>query len=82
MKKDYFPVRITFFMSMNCHCKYICLSKKIDVIFRLDDGTCYGHKAVLMARCEVMEAMFKGDFRESLAQMVSVCCKLIKSNGG
>lgn len=41
-----------------------------DVIFRLDDGTCYGHKAVLMARCEVMEAMFKGDFRESLAQII------------
>ncbi|KPM02624.1 Rho GTPase-like protein 1 [Sarcoptes scabiei] len=41
-----------------------------DVIFKLDDGTCFGHKAVLMARCEVMEAMFKGDFLESSAQII------------
>ena len=43
-----------------------------DVIFKLEDGTCYGHRALLMARCEMMEAMFKGNFRESEAQIVSI----------
>lgn len=32
---------------------------------------CFGHKAILMARCEVMEAMFKGQFKESTEQVVS-----------
>ena len=41
------------------------------MIFKLEDGTCYAHKAVLMARCTFMEAMFKGNFQESSSTMVS-----------
>ncbi|XP_017486414.1 PREDICTED: rho-related BTB domain-containing protein 2-like [Rhagoletis zephyria] len=41
-----------------------------DVIFKLEDGTCYAHKAVLMARCTFMEAMFKGNFQESSSTMI------------
>jgi len=46
----------------------------VDVMFKLEDGTCYGHKALLMARSEVLDAMFKGDFKESFAQTVGLAC--------
>lgn len=42
-----------------------------DVIFELDDGSVPAHKAILTARCDVMKAMFSGDFRESSAKVVS-----------
>ena len=29
-----------------------------DVLFRLDDGVLAAHRAVLMARCDMMNAMF------------------------
>ncbi|KAI2797416.1 Rho- BTB domain-containing protein 1 [Blomia tropicalis] len=62
VKGEIFPKRIAF----------LGIDKGLfsDVIFKLDDGTCYGHKAIMMSRCEVMEAMFKGDFKESSAQMI------------
>jgi hypothetical protein len=45
-----------------------------DVMFELDDGSVPAHKAILTARCDVMKAMFSGDFRESSAKVVSVFC--------
>jgi hypothetical protein len=39
--------------------------------FNLDDGTVAAHKALLMARCDVMWALsLAGDFRESAAKVV------------
>lgn len=43
----------------------------LDVYFQLEDGHCCAHKPILMARCDVMAAMFRGDFRESSAKVVS-----------
>lgn len=43
-----------------------------DVHFLLDDGSCPAHRPLLMARCDVMEAMFAGDFRESSAKVVKL----------
>lgn len=42
-----------------------------DVHFLLDNGTCPAHRPLLMARCDVMDAMFAGDFRESSAKVAS-----------
>lgn len=42
-----------------------------DVHFLLDDGSSPAHRALLMARCDVMDAMFAGDFRESSAKVAS-----------
>lgn len=52
----------------------ICLEQGLfaDVIFELDDGACTAHKGMMAARCDVMKAMFRGDFRESQAKVVSV----------
>lgn len=51
----------------------VCLDQGLfaDVIFELDDGACPAHKPMLTARCDVMKAMFGGDFRESQAKVVS-----------
>ncbi|KAK9737577.1 BTB/POZ domain [Popillia japonica] len=50
----------------------ICLGQGLfaDVIFELDDGACAAHKPMLAARCDVMKAMFGGDFREGLAKVI------------
>lgn len=50
----------------------ICIDQGLfaDVIFELDDGACPAHKAMLTARCDVMKAMFCGDFRESQAKVI------------
>lgn len=52
----------------------ICLDQGLfaDVVFELDDGACAAHKPMLAARCDVMKAMFSGDFRESQAKVVSI----------
>lgn len=52
----------------------ICFDQGLfaDVIFELDDGACAAHRAMLTARCDVMKAMFSGDFRESQAKVVSL----------
>ncbi|KAG8185072.1 hypothetical protein JTE90_017085 [Oedothorax gibbosus] len=59
----------------------VCLHQGLfsDVYFQLEDGLCCAHKPILMARCDVMAAMFRGDFRESSAKVVhfpgvSKCC--------
>lgn len=51
----------------------ICFEQGLfaDVVFEVDDGACAAHKAMLAARCDVMKAMFSGDFRESQAKVVS-----------
>ena len=42
-----------------------------DILFRLDDGALSAHKPVLMARCDMMLAMFTHeDFVESSARVV------------
>ena len=41
-----------------------------DVVFHLDDGKASAHRAILMARSDVMRAMFSGDFRERRSQCV------------
>ncbi|CAN8023748.1 unnamed protein product, partial [Ixodes persulcatus] len=52
--------------------KDVCLNEGLfsDVLFQLDDGFCSAHRALLMARCDMMAAMFRGDFRESSAKVV------------
>lgn len=42
-----------------------------DVIFELDDGQVKAHRAMLIARCDMMRAMLSGDFREAHANVVS-----------
>lgn len=51
----------------------LCLEQALfaDVIFELDDGAYPAHKPMLVARCDMMKAMFSGDFRESQAKVVS-----------
>lgn len=45
-----------------------------DIVFQLDDGSFAAHRPMLMARCDMMKAMFSGDFRESSAKVVSSDC--------
>lgn len=42
-----------------------------DVTFELDDGQLKTHRAMLVARCDVMRAMLNGDFREAHSNVVS-----------
>ncbi|XP_018334218.1 rho-related BTB domain-containing protein 1 [Agrilus planipennis] len=50
----------------------VCLDQNLfaDIVFELDDGACAAHKSMLAARCDVMKAMFSGDFRESQAKVI------------
>ncbi|GFG40591.1 hypothetical protein Cfor_06628 [Coptotermes formosanus] len=41
-----------------------------DIVFQLDDGSFAAHRPMLMARCDMMKAMFSGDFRESNAKVI------------
>lgn len=41
-----------------------------DITFELDDGKIKAHRAMLVARCEVMHAMLNGNFAESHAHTV------------
>ena len=44
----------------------VCLLDSLfsDIVFRLDDGTASAHKPLLMARCDMMRAMFThNDFK-------------------
>lgn len=60
----------------------VCLDQSLfaDIVFELDDGACAAHKAMLSARCDVMKAMFGGDFRESQAKVVSIKWLLLPLN--
>lgn len=61
--------------------KELCLEGGLfsDVMFQLEDGTAAVHRPLLMARCDMMHAMFSGDFRESNAKVVSlsISCKVV-----
>lgn len=41
-----------------------------DITFELDDGKMKAHRSMLVARCEVMRAMFSGNFAESNAHII------------
>ncbi|KAK7582686.1 hypothetical protein V9T40_014131 [Parthenolecanium corni] len=41
-----------------------------DIIFQLEDGAFAAHRALLSARCDVMRAMFSGNFKERSAKIV------------
>lgn len=43
-----------------------------DVTFELDDGRMRAHRAILVARCEVMRAMLNGDFREAHSNVIQL----------
>ena len=44
-----------------------------DIVFRLDDGTASAHKPLLMARCDMMRAMFShNDFKVSYQKLENV----------
>ncbi|XP_058802582.1 rho-related BTB domain-containing protein 1 isoform X2 [Phymastichus coffea] len=51
----------------------LCLEQGLfaDVVFDLDDGSLPAHRAILTARCDMMKAMFSGDFRESSAKIIA-----------
>ena len=51
---------------------YVERAQFADVTFDLDDGIHLAHRAVLMARCDPMKAMFQGHFRESTSRVVSI----------
>lgn len=42
----------------------------VDIEFQLEDGVIALHKPILMARCEMMFAMFSANFMESSAEIV------------
>ena len=52
----------------------LCLSDGLfsDVLFKLEDGTCAAHKPILMARSDMMCAMFTHEeiFREPSARVI------------
>ncbi|XKL61754.1 hypothetical protein PGB90_001587 [Kerria lacca] len=41
-----------------------------DIIFQLDDGIIAAHRALLSARCDVMRAMFSGNFKERSSKVI------------
>lgn len=51
--------------------KFIGSSAFADVKFELDDGKMKSHRAMLIARCDMMRAMLNGDFREAHAHTVN-----------
>lgn len=59
--------------------KELCLEGGLfsDVLFQLEDGTASVHRPLLMSRCDMMHAMFSGDFRESNAKVVCVISHLL-----
>jgi len=54
------------------HMSEMCVTQGLfsDILFKLDDGTHAAHKPLLMARCDMMQAMFSDDFIESSARVV------------
>jgi Rho-related BTB domain-containing protein 1/2 len=65
---------ILVLQAVRCRLRTLSLCQGLfsDVRFKLDDGTVAAHKSMLMARCDVMRAMFAGDFRESAAKVVCI----------
>lgn len=61
------------FQFMKQNLEKLCVDNGMfaDITFELDDGRMRAHRAMLVARCEVMRAMLNGDFREAHAKLVS-----------
>lgn len=62
-------------LSLQCVRKNLekyCVNRDLfgDITFELDDGNTKAHRAILVARCEVMRAMLNGGFREAHANTV------------
>ena len=49
---------------------YYCFLYFADIQFKVDNGTILAHKPILMARCEMMYAMFNDNFMEASADLV------------
>lgn len=64
---------------MKQHLEKYCVDDGMfaDITFELDDGRIRAHRAMLVARCEVMRAMLNGDFREAHAHTVNFELSLI-----
>lgn len=61
--------------SQRCCCSLSLFLKNpnlADVIFEIQDISVYAHKAVLVARCDVMAAMFSGNYSETNACNVPI----------
>lgn len=65
-------LRIRFLRTVRDRMKELCVEQGLfsDVMFQLDDGCYTAHRQLLIARCDVMKAMFTGAFRESAAKVV------------
>ncbi|XP_037939980.1 rho-related BTB domain-containing protein 1 isoform X2 [Teleopsis dalmanni] len=63
---QYFCLSIKENMEMHC----IGNGSFTDVTFELDDGQMKAHRAVLVARCDVMRAMLAGDFLEAHSSII------------
>lgn len=57
---------------MKQHLEKYCVDDALfaDITFDLEDGRIRAHRALLVARCEVMRAMLNGMFREAHAHTV------------
>uniref|UniRef100_UPI00398F785F rho-related BTB domain-containing protein 3 isoform X2 n=1 Tax=Pristiophorus japonicus TaxID=55135 RepID=UPI00398F785F len=61
--------------SQSCCCSLSLFLKSpdlADVIFKVQGTSVYAHRAVLVARCEVMAAMFSGNYAEAKACQVPI----------
>ena len=47
-----------------------CFIHSVDIQFLLDNGVVNAHRALMMARCDMMQSMFSHNFRESAAKKV------------
>ncbi|XP_077869062.1 rho-related protein racA-like [Saccoglossus kowalevskii] len=54
--------------------KELFFNKKVlsDIQFNVEGTTVYSHKAILIARCDVMSAMFSGRFAESSSNKIEI----------
>ncbi|KAK8395203.1 hypothetical protein O3P69_006139 [Scylla paramamosain] len=76
MKKEEFlnnDLSQQYLQMLSGRLKELCLEGGLfsDVMFQLEDGTTAVHRPLLMARCDMMHAMFSGDFRESNAKVIT-----------
>jgi len=64
---------VFFLQAVRQRLQDLCVGQGLfsDIVFQLDDGSFAAHRPMLMARCDMMKAMFSGDFRESNAKVVS-----------